>query len=42
LSTLWGRILTRKKHPNKEIESAIQFAEENDWTIKPPGKNETR
>jgi len=32
-------MLTRKRHPNKEIESAIQFAEENSWTFKPPGKS---
>ena len=31
--------MTRKRHPNKEIESAIQFAEENDWTIKSAGKS---
>ena len=29
----------RTKHSNKEIESAIQFAEKNDWTVKAPGQS---
>lgn len=25
--------MTRKKHPNKEIEAAILYAEENNWRV---------
>lgn len=25
--------MTRKKHPNKDIEAAILYAEENNWRI---------
>lgn len=29
----------RPKHPNKEIEAAIVYAEENGWTYKDSGKS---
>ena len=31
----------RPKHPNKEIEAAILYAEKNGWIYKDSGKNET-
>jgi hypothetical protein len=31
--------MPRKKHTNQKIERAIQFAEENGWTVKAPGKS---
>ena len=29
----------RNKHPNKEIEGAIKYAEQNGWTYKDSGKS---
>ncbi len=31
--------MKRSKHPNKEIEVAISYAEENGWTYKNSGKS---
>jgi len=31
--------MKRKKHPNKEIEKAILYAEQNGWTYKDSGKS---
>ena len=31
--------MTRSKHPNKEIEEAIKYAEEHGWTYKSSGKS---
>lgn len=30
---------TRKKHPNKEIEKALQYAEEHEWRIEVGGSH---
>lgn len=32
-------MVKRKKHPNKEIETAIQYAEDQGWRYKEPGKS---
>lgn len=29
----------RNRHPNKEIEAAVQYAEEQQWTYKSPGNS---
>jgi hypothetical protein len=31
--------MRRSKHPNKEIEGSISYAEENGWTYKDSGKS---
>lgn len=30
--------MTRTRHPNKDVESAIQHAEDNGWTVREGGK----
>jgi hypothetical protein len=39
LSTVLDESLARKRHKHKQIEAAIQFAEENGWNLRPPGKS---
>ena len=31
--------MKRKKHPNPDIEAAVQYAEANDWRQVPTGKS---